>query len=280
LNPSQRYALLANPIPETQDADNDGFEEVFVETRIDSDACVSVFRVRDVGAVDILPTRPALFGVERCPRAVADVDLDGRAELLVDVQLLEFQLESPPTVRIVLWADEHRYVLLDADDRAQRWFDGQVAQRELELEQARQDRSLQTTFRLAVELAVIARLQERPRADQLARFEQTVAGLRLSVAEQNWVAAARAEIAADWTPNPKLAALPGPSATTELAERDASWYITPPHEQERQVRTQRRNAHLPKSKGGAKLRRGGTNRSGHHARWVRGQKPARKTRRP
>jgi hypothetical protein len=64
LQPSVRYRLLAAPLPETHDADGDGFEEIFVE-RIAGQPplrCVQVYRVRDSGFVDLVSV-PEGYGV-------------------------------------------------------------------------------------------------------------------------------------------------------------------------------------------------------------------------
>ena len=53
LAPGVRYELLEAPIRGTQDADGDGFEEVFVSVQRErAAACVTVYRVRDSGFVD------------------------------------------------------------------------------------------------------------------------------------------------------------------------------------------------------------------------------------
>jgi hypothetical protein len=52
-----RYRLLEAPLQDTQDADGDGFEEVFVEQQPESGEppCIMIYRVRDSGFVDRVP---------------------------------------------------------------------------------------------------------------------------------------------------------------------------------------------------------------------------------
>jgi len=276
LESSSRYALIAGPVPDTQDADHDGFEEVFVEERSRRETCLGVYRVRDVGFVDAVPVRFSVFGAERCPNAVMDIDHDGRAELLADVPLLDFELAAPPTLRVALWADRHRYVLRDESGRQAAYVAQQEAEHERALEQARASLDTQATLRLAVELAALAQLVDRPTADQLSRFDDALAGLRLAPRDKAQAAQARAQIAAAWTPSPDLVV--EPDATAPLAQRDASWYTSPPHEQEGQERVEQRSNHLPQPKGRAELRRRGAPRSRARAHGVGSQKSARKTR--
>jgi hypothetical protein len=277
LEPTLRYALLGNPIPNTQDADGDGFEEVFVEQRSRRETCLAVYRVRDVGFVDPVPVNFSLFGAERCPNTVMDIDHDGRAELLADVPLLDFELAAPPMLRVALWANRHRYVLRDENGRQANYVAQQEAEHERALEEARAAHDTQASLRLAVELAALARLLDRPTADQLSRFDDALAGLGLAPRDKARAAQARAQIAADWAPSQDLVVAP-PEAAAPLAQRDASWYTSPPHEQEGQERVERRADHLPQPKGRAELRRRGAPRSRDRTHRVRSQKSARKAR--
>lgn len=54
VEPRLRFRLVAGPLADSQDADSDGFEEVFVERRVGAAAipCLEVYRVRDSGFVD------------------------------------------------------------------------------------------------------------------------------------------------------------------------------------------------------------------------------------
>jgi hypothetical protein len=228
LTAAKRYALVANPLAGTHDADRDGFEEVFVEERWASESCLLVYRVRDVGYVDPVPVSLSLFGRERCPTGAADVDQDGKAELFVDVELTEFVLQTPPSVRVVLWPENHRFVLDTADHKLAHYVAAQQAARELELEQARSQSDVPEVLRLGVELAALTHLLGLPVRDQVARFERALQGVELSDRERRWAQAARAQIAEHWAepatpapadtpkgsapaPRPSTLAEPGPS---------------------------------------------------------------------
>jgi hypothetical protein len=67
LTPGVRYALLPAPYRDTLDADGDGFDELFVtRTPLPSgEACTQVYRVRDSGFVDPVPT--ANYALARVP---------------------------------------------------------------------------------------------------------------------------------------------------------------------------------------------------------------------
>ena len=57
LQPGIRYALMPPPVKGTHDADGDGFEEVFVHRLTDGVApCILVYRVRDSGFADAVPS--------------------------------------------------------------------------------------------------------------------------------------------------------------------------------------------------------------------------------
>lgn len=222
LSAAKRYALVAPPLADTHDADRDGFEEVFVEERQASATCLLVYRVRDVGYVDPVPVALPLFGRERCPSGAADVNQDGKAELFVDIELTEFVLQTPPSVRVVLWPENHRFVLDTADHKLAQYVAAQQAARELELEQARSLSDVPEILRLGVELAALTRLLGLPVRDQVARFERALQGVKLSERERRWAEAASAQITEHWAepaaPSPAAApAAPAPRQST-LAE--------------------------------------------------------------
>jgi hypothetical protein len=211
-----RYALLAPPLTQTQDADGDGFEEVFIEQRTaGQNPCLLVYRVRDVGYVDRLNTSLRAFGREHCSSGVADVDQDGKAELLVDIEFVEFELPTAPTLRLLLWPERHSYSARGTGEQLARFIAAQQAARELDLESARADEDTATALRLAVELAALTQALGLPSQDQLARFDSALRDFALSPAEQSRAQTARQQIEQAWKEAPKLS---GP----EPAQRDAS----------------------------------------------------------
>jgi hypothetical protein len=221
LQPAARYALLSAPLPDTQDADRDGFEEVFIEKRLPERTCLLVYRVRDVGFVDQVETRLRAFGQEHCARAVSDSDGDGRVELAVDVELVDFELPYPPTLRLMLWPEEHRFSARGTGKQLENFVASQQAAREIELEQARASKDGATVRRLAVELAALDQVLGLPAQDQLAEFDHALSQFSWSKADQAWSQAAREHIANSWKEVPAMVSPPLPESSG-LAERDAS----------------------------------------------------------
>lgn len=230
LQAAVRYALLAPPLPDTQDADRDGFEEVFIERRSPNRTCVLVYRVRDVGYVDALDTDLRAFDKQRCVSGMDDIDHDGRVELTVDVVLTDFELPAPPSVRLVLWPDRHRFSPSGSGDQLAQYVAAQQAAREIELEAARTAKDSSNALRLAVELAALTQVLGLSTQDQLARFDEALRDIPLSKAEQSWTQAARDQIRA-WREAPELVNPPmaDPShspdagqAPTGLADRHTS----------------------------------------------------------
>lgn len=222
------YALLAPPLPDTYDADGDGFEEIFIEKRSRGSTCVLVYRARDVGFVDRVPTELRAFNRDYCVSAVDDLDHDGRVELSVKVELLDFELPYPPTIRLLLWPDQHRYVPGGVGDQLARYVAAQQAAREIELEQSRTSQDHATALRLAVELAALTQVLGLPTRDQLARFDDALREVPLTADEQAWTQAAREQIEQRWKELPALVvpddspAAPARPDPSGLAERDAS----------------------------------------------------------
>jgi hypothetical protein len=226
LRAPSRYALLAPPLPDTQDPDRDGFEEVFIEQRSPARTCLLVFRVRDVGYVDRVETRLHAFNQDHCATGAADFDQDGRIELYVDVQLLDFELPHPPTLRLLLWADQHRFSPAGVGDQLARFVASQQAAREIDLDQARASKDSVNARRLAVELAALTQVLGLPEQDQLAQFDRALGHIPMNAAEKAWSQAARAHIAQTWKTQPALVA-PEP-APTPKPDANPSGKRTPP----------------------------------------------------
>jgi hypothetical protein len=221
LHAPARYALLAAPLPDSQDADRDGFEEVFIEQRKSAQTCLLVYRVRDVGYVDLLETRLRAFNQEHCASGVTDSDQDGRVELYVDIQLTSFELPHPPTLRLLLWPDQHRFTPTGAGDQLARFVAAQQAAREIDLDQARASKDSVNARRLAVELAALTQVLGLPEQDQLAQFDRALSNIPLNAAERAWSLAAREHITQTWKTLPALVA-------PELEPRKAPTDAEPP----------------------------------------------------
>lgn len=189
----QAFALLPAPLAATHDADGDGFEEVFVSHSSGAEACVLVYRVRDVGFVDAVPVRTPLFGVPTCPSGVDDLEGDGRAELYVDLPLRGF-LGDPPSVRVPLFASDHRFAV-DADRPAlQRFLTQERARRMRELGEARTQLDVMWAMRLGVELAALIALGGGDVGARVSGFDEALRGLVLHPDEASALLAAREQI--------------------------------------------------------------------------------------
>jgi hypothetical protein len=206
---STDYALLDAPIPNTHDADGDGFDEIFVERRTAEATCLLVYRVRDVGFVDPVPTPVRLFAQDFCPTAIADLDRDGRAELIVDAELGGFEGETP-RVRVPLWAFDHRYELRAKPEALALHVAAERAARQAQLADARRRLDTPAAQRLAIELAALACLLGQSPREQVLAFDNALAGLVLGASEQRAALAARMTIFTTWnvrTPSASVTAL-------------------------------------------------------------------------
>jgi hypothetical protein len=220
LGQGARYALLAAPLPDSHDADGDGFEEVFVERRSPEATCLQVYRVRDVGFIDPVPVSVQLFGRELCPNGISDVDGDGRPELVIDAELVGFEampnsttrnahdtLEpEAPHVRIPMWARDHRYAVYANPAGLTRFATEERARRTAQLTQARHALDVPTAYRLAIEFAALSHVQRRSASEQVAAFDEALAGLVLEPPQQRAIDHARQHIFLDWKGSPSAAA--------------------------------------------------------------------------
>jgi hypothetical protein len=200
------YELLAPPIDGTQDADADGFEEIFVRaTARAGDACLQVYRVRDVGFVDALPIELALFGTRCCASDVEDLDGDGRAELVAEVRLDD--RAEPARVRVPLWADAHRFVLRPGSAATLRFVSAERRAREEALARARLALDVDASLGLTIELSALAMVAGEPCAARVRVFDSALAGLVLEQDQAQAVSVARARIADGCAParSPKIA---------------------------------------------------------------------------
>jgi hypothetical protein len=191
------YAVLAAPIADTQDADGDGFEEVFVERRAPNGSCLLVYRVRDVGFVDPVTTSARLFGRDWCPNSAEDLDQDGRTELIIEARLPDFAGEVPH-VRVPLWAFAHRFEVQANPPALAQYVAAERAGRLRDLASAQRRCDVASSFRLAIELAALAHVLGDSPTEQVVAFDAALAGVVLQGAQQQLVNAARVRIYADW----------------------------------------------------------------------------------
>ena len=199
LHKGESFALLDAPIANTQDADGDGFEDVFVERRFGTQVCLQIYHVADVGFVDPVPVSLRVFERDYCPSAVSDIDGDGRVEVLVDVALAGFA-PLRPKIRLALWAVEHGFALDAQREALDRWLAAQSAERSQVLADARRRVAGEVIRSVAVELAAIAHVRGHTPNEQVREFDRAMSGLVLDTDDQRWVLAARTTIFQTWNP--------------------------------------------------------------------------------
>ena len=198
LTEAEIFELVPAPMPGTQDADGDGFEEVFIAARRGRSRCLLVYRVRDVGFADAVTVPTFFFGEQQCAGGVEDLNHDGRAELVVEATLSGFATREPPHVRLALWPREHRFAL-DADpDARQAYYAKERVPRELELVEARRVLDVNWALRLALELAALSYAEGAAATEQIRVFDAALAGLVLEASQAAALVLARARIHDVW----------------------------------------------------------------------------------
>jgi hypothetical protein len=220
LQPSTRYRLLSPPVPGTQDADGDGFEEVFIERSTGPRTCLLVYRVRDVGYVDPIDATFEAFGRSWCAAAVDDVDKDGKAELLVDVSLLGFN-ERSVSLRFPVFAGEHRFARDKNPQALAHFVEVERSKRVLDWQRSRVRSDIPLLGELAVELAALDHWLGESSEAQLSSFDAAFAGVSLNAGQRARVQRARQRIERDWNP-------PRPAAETSSSGAAAPDNVTAP----------------------------------------------------
>lgn len=196
------YVLLPAPRDSSQDADADGFDEVFIERRRGEQACVLVYRVRDEGSADPVPAQAEVFDQSVCPSELRDVDGDGLPELIAELSLWEGP--GAPRVRVPLFAHNHAFSVDGKPAALARFCAQEQTARRADLDQARRTLDVSTAYRLAVELAALRKLAGEPAAEQVRTFDDALRGLVLDAGQSSTVAATREHIYGPWNaPHPR-----------------------------------------------------------------------------
>lgn len=227
------YTLLAAPIEGTHDADGDSFEEVFVEANTQGRVCLQVYRVRDVGFVDPVELDTQVMGQPFCAEATADLDGDGRVELVGELEIAGFATAAPeattPRLQLPLWAAQHRFVARSGSSKQRAWLATARSEREVELADARRRLDVERSMTVAVELAAIAHLGGDDAPAQLRAFDRALSGLVLTNAQAAAGVRARGRIYADWNAprTPQQAPKSEPTADEVEAKRRNSGTTAP-----------------------------------------------------
>lgn len=178
------------------DVDRDGRPEVVAARDQDGGRCIAILQVGGDGLVQVAPTDAEELAPGACPSALEDVDGDGVREVLVELRWPELALdEAAPTVRAALVADEGAWRATGAPVS---YLERETERRLGLLARARQRLDVAASARIAVELAALAHLGGASPAAQVRRFDDALAGMVLTEAEQARVAEIRAVLAAGW----------------------------------------------------------------------------------
>jgi hypothetical protein len=249
IQPAANYALISSPLAETYDADGDGFEEVFVEERTANEACLRVFRVRDVGFVDPVVVDSLVLGQEICPHAAIDLDGDGVVELTTELDLVGFPGTGAivPRMHLPLWADQHRFVARAGSAAQRAWLGRERARLDAELQRARQRLDVSRCYFIGIELAALAYLERSDPAAQLAAFDRALGGMVLTPPQAAANLRARSHIYTDWNDPKRVAARSAVAAlqskeTREPAARQLNASKTAPASEPAAARRVRRVA--------------------------------------
>lgn len=190
--------LLAPDEGDGHDRDGDGLAEVVVARDAAGATCLAILRVGEDGRVTLAPTDAERLAPGACPSALADVDGDGTPEVLVELRWPDLTvegMEAPPSLRAALVLDDGAWrasglpVVYARRERARRLS---------ALEAARRGFDVPAAIRLAVELAALAHLTGASVAAQVERFDEALAGVVLTRAQVDRVAAIRAVIGGGW----------------------------------------------------------------------------------
>jgi hypothetical protein len=181
---------------------------------------VELYRVRDVGYVDPVQREARAFGKDFCPSAALDLNGDGKVELLAEIELDGFE-SVRPRLRLVLWANAHRFELRGQPEAAAAHARAERAEREAALAEAQRGRDVREAMRLGIELAALAQLDGADARGQVAQLDQALRGMVLEPAQAAALLGARERIFRDFgAASPAAPAAGTPAAADVQEEQD------------------------------------------------------------
>jgi hypothetical protein len=171
--------LARPPRAPSHDLDGDGRDEILVGARHDGRLCLLPFRVDAEGVVSPVPPELGELAQEgACLESFRDVDGNGRLEGIAVVRLGALARGEVPEVEVPLELDErHRF---RRGPPPVRFVEEQRSTRTRALEEAVRAVDAERVYRLALELAALARIAGEGRAAQLATFDAAIARVVLS----------------------------------------------------------------------------------------------------
>lgn len=193
---------LRAPRGDHHDLDGDGRPEIAVRLH---DArrertCVAVMRVLQDGRVvemglrrDPTPTR--------CIERLHDVDGNGSLEALMGIRYPELAMGRTPEVFLPLVSEGDEWVVATPPALEGYWNRAR-ARRKRAVERAREDVDIRAGYRLAVEMAALARGRGEPTRAQVRAFDDALRGLVPSEAQARRIERVRRYIEAGWKGEP------------------------------------------------------------------------------
>lgn len=191
-----RIEVVAPPSSGAHDLDGDGREEIVVGARHREQRCLLPFRVGDDGEVSPLAPDLGELGDDACVESFRDVDGDGRVEGIAVVRLAALARGVVPTVDAPLELDAHDR--FRAGPPAVRFVSEERATRDRALDDAAREVDPERAYRLAIELALLARIAGNGRDAQLDAFDQAIARVVLTESIAADARAARTVIERGW----------------------------------------------------------------------------------
>jgi len=183
-----------------RDVDGDGTEDVIVGARergLDR-TCLVVVRVLASGEALALPTEAARVDRDACLEALEDIDGDGRLEGLAVSRWIALARGAPPRIAVPLHPCRRAGYCAPAVGADRPYWRREAGRRRALLARARQGLDVEASYKLAIELAAIARREDAPTGAQVSAFDDAMRGLVLTPGQARSLACTRAFIAAGW----------------------------------------------------------------------------------
>lgn len=190
--------LLPPPLQHTHDADDDGFEEVFVVGEAGRRRCVQGYRIVAKGYMKEVESDATALGQDACIARVTDVNRDGVVEGMVPFEHPALACPTLPSVEVPLVVDEGAFRYRPSAPVVRTWLRRRAAVRQGEVASARDAGRVEDVYRLAVELAALESLQGRERRAQVERFDAALEGVTLPDTLAACVSRARGFIYRGW----------------------------------------------------------------------------------
>ncbi|MDQ3034172.1 MAG: hypothetical protein M3Y87_17320 [Myxococcota bacterium] len=180
-----------------RDLDGDGGAEIIIGAEHGEQTCLLPFRVAEDGEISPLVPDLGELGAGACVESLRDVDGDGRLEAIAVLRLSLLARGEVPTVEAPLELDEHgRY---RAGPPAVRFVEQERAARAQGLDVAVREVDAERVYRLAIELAALARIAGNGREAQLDAFDDAIGRIALDEQRTADVRAARIVIERGWS---------------------------------------------------------------------------------